>query len=200
MIENILILDTETTGLSPEKGDIVIEIAAVLFNVKHKAILQSFSTLLPCIENPVEKINHISVAMTKCDYPFVDKNPDLDELLDNPVAPFVVFHPDSPITFFDIIIEMSNSAQACVAHNAKFDKSFIATLRCGKHLLEKPWICTKANFTWPVALQRLRLEDICIAMRVPYIHAHRALADCLLLSQCFQNVSDLQERLDKCTA
>jgi DNA polymerase-3 subunit epsilon len=197
MLENILIIDTETTGLLPEKGDRVIEVAAVLFNIKHKAILQCFSTLLPCRENPVEKINHISVGMTNCKYPFAQSTKILYENSTHYIDESVIIYEDK-IMMENILTEMSDHSDALVAHNAQFDKKFIATLLCGEHLLDKKWICTKANFTWPEPLQRLRLEDICNAMKVPYINAHRAMSDCLLLAQCFQNVVDLEERINRC--
>jgi DNA polymerase-3 subunit epsilon len=172
MIENVLIIDTETTGLSPDKGSKLIEIAAILFNIKHKTPLQSYSTLLPCEENPVENINHIKASATKSDFSL--------GLMDSTLK------------------IMADCAQACVAHNADFDRRFVATLPVGKALLEMKWICTKANFTWPVALQRLRLQDICHAMKVPYVNAHRALTDCFFIAQCFEKVEDLDDRINRC--
>lgn len=173
MIENILIVDTETTGLNPDKGDKVIEIAAILFNLKYKTALQHFSTLLPCDENPVENINHIKAEVTRCNFSILEIN--------------------------TILLSMLNSADACVAHNAQFDKRFIATLSVANNFFDKKWICTKANFTWPVQLNRFRLQDICLAMKVPYLHAHRALVDCMLLAQCFEKIDDLEERFSRCT-
>src|SRR5690606_24584910 len=134
-------------------------------------ILQQYSTLLPCEENPVENINHIKVEHTKANYSLA--------LIDS------------------ILMGISDCADACVAHNAEFDKKFVALVRCGTHLINKKWVCTKQNFTLPIALPRFRLEDICTAMRVPYVNAHRALNDCALLAQCFQNVEDLQDRFDR---
>src|SRR6476469_3331899 len=183
MIENVLIIDTETTGLSPNNGAKLIEVAAVLFNVEHKTILQSFSTLLPCNENPVEHINNISVGSTQAKYAFRNKT-DAEVFSDawkNPDEATIIY--DEPIAFGDIFIAMNAKADACIAHNAEFDKKFLATQPWGQHLLNNKWICTKENFTWPVPLTRFRQQDICQAMGVAYTNAHRALSDCLLLAQ-----------------
>lgn len=171
MIENILIMDTETTGLDPSKGATVIEVGAILFNVKYKQPIQFYSTLFPCDENPVENINRIPACITKANYSL--------NLSDG------------------MFISMADSAYAIVAHHAKFDKQFVKLLGCGNYLLNKKWICTKDNFVWPIPLQRFRLEDICFALKIPYVNAHRALSDCFLLAQCFQNVPDLQERFSR---
>lgn len=169
-MENILILDTETTGLDPNKGSQIIEIGALLYNVKHRVVLQSLSTLFPCEENPVEDINHISAESTRENY-------------------CLSFIPTA-------LMAMADTAQACLAHNAQFDKKFIRLLGVGHHLLSKKWICTKDDFKWPVPLYRTRLEDICTAMGVPYVNAHRALNDCAFLAACLSRVEDLSNRLN----
>jgi DNA polymerase-3 subunit epsilon len=201
MIENLLIIDTETTGLDVKKGAVMIEIAAVLFSVKYKTVLQSFSTLLPCEINPVENINHISAESTREDYAFRNlSNAEIfTQMWTNPESQTSsIINDPSLIGTGDILIEMNKKAQACVAHNADFDKRFIATAPWGYTLLLNKWICTKANFTWPVKLMRFRQQDVCEAMGVPYVDAHRALSDCLMLAQCFSKVEDLQERIDRC--
>lgn len=198
MIENILIVDTETTGLHPNKGDKVIEVAAVLYNLKHKSVLQCFSTLLPCETNPVEQINNIKADATRCQYPFVGakaSKEQIEEMWNNPKsAPTGIY--EEKISLNAILIEMSQASQAYVAHNAEFDKKFMATLPCGNHFSNKRWICTQNNFKWPVYLKRRRLQDICDRMGVDYVNAHRALADCLLLAQCFSRVEDLEHRFN----
>lgn len=198
MIENILIVDTETTGLDPRRGDKVIEVAAILFNLKHKTILQSFATLLPCETNPVEQINHIKAESTQCPYPFVGvktSKEQVEEMWKNPKAASTGIY-EEKISLNAILIEMSEASQAYVAHNAEFDKKFMATLPCGTHFSNKRWICTKNHFRWPVYLQRRRLQDICDKMGVDYVNAHRALADCLLLAQCFSKIEDLEKRFN----
>lgn len=168
MIENILILDTETTGLYPEKGDQVIEVGAILYNLKYRCSLQSFATLFPCETNPVEHINHISAKASQ-------------QLYNVPAGDVV-------------LMKMLECAQAVVAHNAKFDKKFIDYHYNLAEFNDIPWICTKENFRWPFKLHRYRLQDICESMGVPYVDAHRALNDCYLLAQCFGKVDDLEQR------
>ena len=168
MIENILILDTETTGLDSKK-DKVIEIAVILYNLQHKSILQSLSTLFPCDENPVEHINGIKAEATKCAMPFSALTARLKSMI--------------------------QYSQAIVAHNASFDRAFVKESTINE-FESIPWICTKDDFEWPVRLPRKRLMDVCEAMGVQYINAHRALQDCLFLVDCFNKVEDLQKRFN----
>lgn len=170
-MENVLIVDVETTGLDPLKGAVIIELAAILYNVKYRTILQQFSTLFPCDENPVENINNISAASTRVKMPMTLVVP--------------------------LLCQMADHAQAWVAHNASFDKKFIATLdpQPGIRFADRKWICTKADFRWPVHLYRTRLQDVCAAMEVPYVDAHRALTDCDFIAKCFTKVADLEGRL-----
>jgi DNA polymerase III subunit epsilon len=170
MMENILILDTETTGLDPFKGAKLIEIGAVLFNLKYKQVIQTLSTLLACDENPVQDINHIDPQWTR-----VQKDQ------------------GAAIKFLGY---MARQAYAIVAHNAHFDKKFMDTIDVDNEFKQKKWICTKNDFKWPVILFRTRLEDICNAMGVPYLNAHRALIDCTLLAECFKKVNDLETRMN----
>lgn len=167
MIENILVIDVETQGLNPKKHK-TIEIGAVLYNIPHRTILQQFATLFPCDENPVENINGIKAAATKAT---MDRH------------------------YWDLhFLTMINSSQAIVAHNAQFDKGFIAEMEIN---IVTPWICTKNDFEWPVALPRKRLMDVCEAMGIKYDKAHRALADCLLIIDCFDKIEDLESRLQE---
>ena len=166
MISNILIIDTETTGLSPDKNK-MIEIAVILFNLQTKSVLQSFSTLLPCDVNEAYDINRLEAEATRL--PMVDR-----------------------CLYMPILLEMVEVSDVMVAHNAKFDIGFIK--RAMPNLLVRPVICTKQDFKWPMLLYRMRLEDICNASGVPYINAHRAMADCNLLVECFKKVPDLENR------
>ncbi len=159
---NILILDTETTGLDPAKGSQVIEIGAILFNIEEQAPLQYLSYLLPCEENAVEHINGIKPSLTK-------------RLQDY----------DAP---HKLLLQMFDFADVIVAHNAEFDFKFIASIPALQEMIKYPWVCTKKDFKWPVKLSRFRLQDVCEAMGIRYVEAHRALNDCRFLANCFAKI------------
>lgn len=169
-MESVLILDTETNGLDPAKGAKVIEIGAMLFNLKYRQVIQTFSTLLETSDNACENINHINASWTQ------------------------VTKAESQA--LDYLGDMASAAHAIVAHNAQFDKKFMETLQMNVHFMATPWICTKMDFKWPLHLYRYRLQDICEAMGVPYVDAHRALADCNLLVKCFEKIEDIEARME----
>src|ERR1017187_3493638 len=100
-MENILVIDLETTGLDPKTCK-TIEIGALLFSVKHKVVIQTLAFFLPCDENPVEHINHIKADWTNT--------------------------PAMWSGAFKMLDEMANMSRVIVAHNARFDKSFMDEL------------------------------------------------------------------------
>ena len=168
---NILILDTETTGFSPAKGAQLIEVGALLYNVDYRVVIQTLSFLLPCDTNAAEHINGIKPDWTKQS----------------------ILHPHSSA---ELLVDMAWASNFIIAHNASFDIEFVKTLiDAGSPFWSVPWICTYKKFPWPVQLTRKRLEDVCVAMGVPYVKAHRALTDCQFIADCFSKIVDLKERL-----
>ena len=67
--ETLLILDLETTGLSPEKHH-CIELGAVLFSVSLRTTLSQVSTLLPVDKNPAQWVNKISARASQRPQPW----------------------------------------------------------------------------------------------------------------------------------
>jgi DNA polymerase-3 subunit epsilon len=167
--ERILILDTETTGLSPEQG-VCIEVGAVLFDVGSRAVLQQLSFLLPCQANPAEGINGIPAAVTRLPQPT-----------------------EAALTLFTALVE---AADAVVAHHAAFDRQWFG--HGALPALAIPWICSMEDIRWPAELQ-LRpnpsLRDLALAHRVPVWAAHRALTDCDYLVHVFQRCAQLEALL-----
>ena len=167
--ERILILDTETTALSPEQGA-CIEVGAVLFHVPSRQVLQQLSFLLPCAANAAEAINGIPAAVTR---------------LPQPLEP--------ALACFAALVE---AADAVVAHNASFDRQWFG--RGPLPALPGPWICSMEDIHWP-ADRRLRanpsVRDLALAHGVPVWAAHRALTDCHYLVHVFARCPDLEALL-----
>jgi DNA polymerase-3 subunit epsilon len=161
----ILILDTETTGLSPEQG-VCIEVGAVLFDVGSRAVLQQLSFLLPCQANPAEAINGIPAAVTRLPQPT-----------------------EAALALFAALVA---AADAVVAHHAAFDRQWFG--HGALPALTIPWICSMEDIRWPAELQ-LRanpsLRDLALAHGVPVWAAHRALTDCDYLVHVFQRSAQL---------
>lgn len=58
MAFNLIIIDTESTGVDPVQ-DSVIEIGAILYSGELQAVISQISFLLYAPDNPAESINHI---------------------------------------------------------------------------------------------------------------------------------------------
>jgi DNA polymerase-3 subunit epsilon len=167
--QRILILDTETTALSPDQGQ-VIEVGAVLFHVPSRQLLQQISFLLPCGANGAEAINGIPAAVSR---------------LPQPLEP--------ALACFAALVE---AADALLAHNAAFDRQWFG--RGALPALSLPWICSMEDIRWP-AERQLRgtpsVRDLALAYGVPVWAAHRALTDCQYLVQVFERCPELESLL-----
>jgi len=95
---NVLILDTETTGLDTDPTAQLIEVGAILYNVAHRAVLNQLSFLMPVEDNPQCSINHITEYASQ----LIDFTPSLK--------------------MFDFL---QSQAKYFVAHSAAFDKHFL---------------------------------------------------------------------------
>lgn len=167
--ELILILDTETTALSPEQGQ-CIEVGAVLFHVPSRSVLQQISFLLPCQANPAESINGIPAAVTRLPQP----------------------RQGAEACF----LAMVAAAEAVVAHNVAFDRQWFGHGPLPS--LDRPWICSMEDIRWP-AERQLRpnpsVRDLALAYGVPVWAAHRALTDCHYLVHVFERCPELEALL-----
>lgn len=159
MIQRCLIVDTETTGLDPAT-DAVLEIGAILYDVKHQTSLVQFSTLTERRkENPAESINRI------------------------PSAALLTF--TCPVDGSAIFGSLIAAADAIVAHNAEFDASFLS----GGDWTTKPWLCTKSDFRWPrQSRESPSLVSLALDHGIGVSSAHRALTDCRLIAALFDRM------------
>ena len=167
--ENILILDTETTGLDNEIDD-CLEVGSILFNVPSRSVLAQQSFLLPVEKNNAEKINNIPAEITRLPQPLFEA-----------------------IIYFESLVKLSD---VIVAHNAAFDMKWFG-LKELPHI-EKQWICSMDDITWPSDRQlktRPSVKDLALAYGVPVWNAHRALTDCIYLAEVFKRCDGLENLL-----
>ena len=167
--QRLLILDTETTGLSPEQHQ-CIEVGAVLFSVPDRSVLSQVSFLMPCQSNAAEAVNGIAPALTQRTQPW-----------------------QAGLACFEAMVE---AADLLLAHNAAFDKQWFGL--GSLPALNKPWLCSMEDINWPQDRQ-LRstpsVRDLALAYGVPVWAAHRALTDCIYLAQVFERCVDLEDLL-----
>ena len=167
--KNILILDTETTGLDNENDD-CLEVGSILFNVKSRSVLAQQSFLLPVEKNNAEKINNIPAEITRLPQPLFEA-----------------------IKYFESLVQFSD---VIVAHNAEFDMKWFGSQKLPQ--IEKPWICSMDDITWPSERQlktRPSVKDLALAYGVPVWSAHRALTDCIYLAEVFKRCTELEKLL-----
>lgn len=165
----LLILDTETTGLSPETHHCV-EVGAILFDVQSRAVLAQQSFLLPAETNAAEPINRIPAAVTRLPQPWKEGLRWFQNLLD--------------------------AADVLVAHNAAFDRQWFG--RGELPAVTQPWLCSMDDMRWPADRQlrsRPSVRDLALAYGVPVWAAHRALTDCIYLAEVFARCEDLEQQL-----
>ncbi len=167
--ENILILDTETTGLDNANDD-CLEVGSILFNIKSRSVLAQQSFLLPVENNNAEKINNIPAEITRLRQPLFEA-----------------------IKYFESLVEVSD---VIVAHNAEFDRKWFGLKKLPQ--IEKQWICSMDDITWPSDRQlktRPSVRDLALAYGVPVWNAHRALTDCIYLAEVFKRCVELEKLL-----
>ena len=169
--QRLLILDTETTGLDPQR-DRCIEVGAVLFDVPRRSVLAQVSFLLPCEQNPAQAVNGIDSALTRQPQPW-----------------------QQSLQCFEALVE---AADLLVAHNAAFDRQWFGIEPLPE--LKRQWLCSMEDIRWP-ADRQLRanpsVRDLALAHSVPVWAAHRALTDCIYLAQVFERCPDLEQLLQQ---
>lgn len=159
------IFDTETTGLSPDQGDRIIEMAAVKI-IDGKITDEKFDALV----NPQIPISLSASAVNGITDDMVRGKPAMDKVLPK----FLNFVGDS----------------ALVAHNAKFDKKFLQAEinKAGINLPIPKFVCTLDLSRKIFSYERSHnLDKVAerLNIRIEEKDRHRALGDVLITAQVF---------------
>ena len=166
-INNVLILDTETTGLDETKDE-VIEIGGILFDIQSKSILSQVSFLLPVNSNPAEHINQISAEVSNLSQPSLEA--------------------------MNYFLKLVDHCDFIIAHNAEFDKKWFGKGKLPK--LNKRWICSLEDINWSFKKNlktKPSVSSLALAFGIPVWNLHRALSDCYYLSEVFKRCENLEE-------
>ncbi|MEB3176353.1 MAG: 3'-5' exonuclease [Synechococcus sp.] len=171
VIDQLLIIDTETTGLDAAT-DQVLEVGAILYSLPQRSVLAQVSFLLPADVNAAEPLNGIPVAATQAPQPWRQS--------------------------LELLQALAAHAQLAVAHNAAFDQQWFGQGLLPD--LGLPWLCSMEQISWPAERQlraRPSVRDLALAYGVPVWAAHRALTDCIYLAQVFERCADLPQRIQE---
>lgn len=152
----VLIVDVETTGLDL-KSDGLCEIGAVLYDTD-KGALCELSFIVASTRPPAEVTG---------------------------IEPGIELSLGLGASALQMWESVQMEADIYAAHNAPFDRGFLSTsITYGKMLGDKPWVCTMRDVAWPKS-KPTNLASIALAHGLGVATAHRALADCRLLSRLF---------------
>ncbi len=165
--ETVIVIDVETTGMLPEKGDRVIEFGAV--KIRGAQILERFESLMRpdfLVSREIESLTGITNSM-------LQDAPDCRQVMTD----FVDFVGTYPF----------------VAHNAAFDQKFI---EAELNLFGKPrplnFNCTLqlSRRTYPDLINYKLATLVQYKNLTPAATFHRALADAEMTSQLWRAIND----------
>ena len=166
-MERHIVLDTETTGLSPEQGDRLVEIAAIEL-INH---IPSDRDYFHCYLNPERDVPDGAYQVHKLSTEFLQDKPLFSSIVDS----FLEFIEDAPL----------------IIHNASFDMGFInmELMRANKPAL----LMERATDTLHMARRRFpgaknNLDALCDRFsidRTKRADAHGAVIDCKLLAEVY---------------
>ena len=168
-----VIVDVETTGMSPRSGDEVVEIGIILFRynaINHDGveIVETYQALrepTDPIPQGVIRVHGITDEMVR------------GKTLD-----------------YNKMESIFARAEFVVAHNASFDKSFLECLL--PMSMDRPWKCSCYGIKWVKhGLENRRLGTLRDFFGIAHDEAHRALADCEVVLEALKRPRYLQELL-----
>jgi len=159
----VLAVDVETTGLDPEK-DQIIEIGACVYSLDRKKPIIMLSSTIEISEPLTEEIIGITGIS--------------QEEVTSPIG-----QPLNSILFDLANLSKLDGVTHFMAHNAPFDRAFIqnAFKRSGIDMPELPWIDTITDVPYPGSITVRKLTYLAAEHGFLISHAHRAIFDVLAM-------------------
>lgn len=147
-------VDVETTGLYPEQGDEMIEIAVACVEINADGSIGDIVDEYSGFREPVKRPDPEATAVNGITWDMIEG------------------------TKFDDsrVRDMIRGAEFLAAHNYKFDRGFLAQRY--PEALYKPWRCTKDGINWRKrGFQSRKLQDLLAGHNIDPGQAHRAMDD-----------------------
>lgn len=164
---NYIVVDLETTGLSP-KWDSIIEIGAV--KVQNGELIEVYQQLINpgfLIDSFISNLTGITNEMLKKEPPLGRVLPDFNEFVQNNI---VIGHNVN----FDVNFLYDNFS-TCL--EKPFSNGFIDTMRIARKLFPE--------------LEHFRLIDVVKKLGIEEGDFHRALSDCMFTYQCYEAMKQI---------
>lgn len=165
MSNGYAVIDLETTGLNPANHDAIIEVAVAVLD-EDFILIDSFETLVkPNRQVAGTEIHRITDEMLEDAPSFQDILPALICLMDG---------------------------KRLVAHNAKFEYKFLKNEMGHQGILinQENFVDSLAIAVEGLSLPNNKLGTVAEFFKVPYVNAHTALADTLILAEVFQGLTE----------
>ncbi|MBB5967423.1 exonuclease domain-containing protein [Planomonospora venezuelensis] len=153
-----VVVDVETTGFSPAKGDRICEIALVSLDGEGRTVDEWHSLIDPRRDTGAVHVHGITRAM-------VAGAPVIDEVLDE--------------------IWGRVAGRVLVAHNASFDLRFLKVLP-GSHWVTET-LCTQRLAPEFLPYGKWTLAACCERAGIPLVNAHAALVDARATAELFRS-------------
>lgn len=163
--KDYVVIDIETTGLDP-KYDNIIELAAI--KVRNSQTTDTFSTLI----NPDNYIDNFISDLTGITNDMVANSPKIEIA----IIEFYNFIKNDILVGHNINFDLNFIYDELIKHNIVFDNNFVDTLRISRLLFKD--------------LKKHRLVDLAEKYNVNYQKNHRALNDCEITLEIYNNMYD----------
>jgi len=173
----LLGIDVETTGINQET-DRVIEIGAALWDTD--------------LGQPVKMLSELVIEVPDLSLPSL-----IEELTGISTAMLHKFGKAPSDLLFAQLDEMIEECDACVAHNATFDKGFMTNFyeRNNRKFPDKTWVCTLNDVDYPASIRQKSLIYLAATHGFVNPFSHRALTDVLSMFKVL-SFYDLQKTME----
>ena len=171
---NYVLIDIETTGLSPDYDEI-IELAAI--KVCNNEIIDTFSSFV----KPSFEIDEFITELTGITNSMVSNAPDITSVIDK----YLDFIGENIIIGHNVNFDINFIYDFAQKNGYNFSNDFVDTMRLFRKLHPE--------------LKHHRLSDMCSLYKIDYSHAHRSLSDCELTMNCYYSlIKEISENFSSC--